>query len=212
MVFESTSRYPTPESEIKECPPPLSTYGFQKLAVEYFCKGAQEQYGLPYTIIRPFNCVGVGEDEALGAEEVEQGNIKMLMSHVLPDLIYKALHLNSDDELPILGSGEQVRHYTDGKDIARGIRIAMESPEAENDDFNISSPRSTTVNELAEIVWGKIHGTTLKTKHEDPFTYDVQVRSPDVKKAIKKLGFETEIGLEESVKEVISWMRKQHEL
>ena len=34
------------------------TYGFQKLASEYFAKGAWEQYQLPYTIVRPFNCVG----------------------------------------------------------------------------------------------------------------------------------------------------------
>lgn len=210
MVFECTTEYPTPEEEIQKCPPPLSTYGFQKLASEYFCKGAYEQYGLPYTIIRPFNCVGVGEDEALGAEEVEQGNIKMLMSHVLPDLIYKALHLKDDDKLPILGSGDQVRHYTNGKDIARGIRIAIESPAAVNEDFNISSPRATTVKELAEIVWEKIHGTPLKVKHEDPFTYDVQVRSPNVDKATQKLGFETTIDLEESVDEVIDWMKGQH--
>ena len=210
MVFECTNEYPTPEKEVKKCPPPLSTYGFQKLAVEYFCKGAYEQYGLPYTIIRPFNCVGIGEDEALGAEEVEQGNIKMLMSHVLPDLIYKALHLKDTAELPILGSGEQVRHYTNGKDIARGIRVALESPEAVNEDFNISSPCPTTVLELAEIVWKKIHGTPLKVKHENPFTYDVQVRSPNVEKAYKKLGYETKIDLEESVEEVIDWMRKQH--
>ena len=54
MVFESTKIYPTPEGEQLKCPPPLSTYGFQKLAVEYFAKGAWEQYKLPYTIIRPF--------------------------------------------------------------------------------------------------------------------------------------------------------------
>ena len=211
MVFESTSRYPTPEAEVQQCPPPLSTYGFQKLAVEYFCKGAQEQYGLPYTIIRPFNCIGIGEDEALGAEEVYQGNVKMLMSHVLPDLIYKTLNLKPNEALPILGTGDQLRHYTNGKDIARGIRMAIESEAAENEDFNISSARATTVTELAEIVWGKIHGTPLHLKHEEPFLYDVHVRSPDVSKAQEGLGFATEIGLEESVDEVIDWMRDQHE-
>ena len=40
MVYENTNVYPTPESEILNCPPPDSTYGFQKLAIEYFCKGA----------------------------------------------------------------------------------------------------------------------------------------------------------------------------
>ena len=107
MVFENTTVYPTPESEIKTCAPPLSTYGFQKLAVEYFCKGALEQYDLPYTIIRPFNCVGVGEEDAIGEHEVKSGNIKLMMSHVLPDIINKIM--KGQHPLHILGSGEQVR-------------------------------------------------------------------------------------------------------
>ncbi len=65
MVYESTKVYPTPEGEQRNCPPPQSTYGFQKLATEYFAQGAHEQYGLPYTIGRPFNCIGVGEKRAL---------------------------------------------------------------------------------------------------------------------------------------------------
>ena len=38
MVFENTSVYPTPEGEQLKCPPPFSTYGFQKLATEYYAK------------------------------------------------------------------------------------------------------------------------------------------------------------------------------
>ena len=61
MVFESTDRWPSVEGDERKVPPPLSSYGFQKLAVEYFARAAWEQYALPYTIVRPFNCVGVGE-------------------------------------------------------------------------------------------------------------------------------------------------------
>src|SRR5216117_1591846 len=57
MVFESANVFPTPEGAQLTSPPPKSTYGFQKLATEYFAKGAWEQHRLPYTIIRPFNCV-----------------------------------------------------------------------------------------------------------------------------------------------------------
>ena len=210
MVFENTSRYPTPEVEIKSCPPPTSTYGFQKLASEYFCRGAYEQYDLPYTIVRPFNCVGVGEGEALGEETAEVGNIKMLMSHVLPDLIYKALHLGPEDLMPILGKGNQIRHYTNGRDIARGIRIAMESEKALNEDFNISSSVATSVKELAEMVWKKIHNTGTKLKYCEPYLYDVQVRSPDTNKAKAVLGFEAQVSLEESVAEVIEWMQESY--
>jgi nucleoside-diphosphate-sugar epimerase len=208
MVFESTTLFPTPEEEVKRCPSPLSTYGFQKLATEYFCKGAYEQYGLPYTIIRPFNCVGVGEEEALSDDGlVVIGNVKMLMSHVLPDFVYKALHLGSNDEFPILGAGNQVRHYTNGKDLARGIRMAMESDLAINEDFNLSHPRPVSVEELAGIVWGKVHNTPVKIKSYPAYEYDVQYRSPDTTKAEQILNFKAEIDVEQSVDEVIAWMR-----
>ena len=210
MVFESTNVYPTPESEIKTCAPPLSTYGFQKLSVEYFCKGAVEQYGLPYTIIRPFNCIGVGEEDAIGEHEAKSGNIKLMMSHVLPDLINKIL--KGQDPLHILGSGKQIRCYTNGKDIARGIRMCLESVKAINEDFNISTPRATSVLELAALVWSILNPDKEFTFISDKaYEYDVQKRIPATSKAKKMLGFKAEIGLEESVREVIKYMRGRFE-
>ena len=118
MVFESASVFPTPEGEQLKSPPPLSTYGFHKLACEYFAKGAWEQYKLPYTIIRPFNCIGIGEKRALCDKEIMSGNVKLAMSHVVPDLAQKVL--KGQDPLHILGDGNQIRHYTYGGDLARG--------------------------------------------------------------------------------------------
>jgi UDP-glucose 4-epimerase len=43
MVFESATTFPTPEGAQLTSPPPVSTYGFQKLACEYFARGAWEQ-------------------------------------------------------------------------------------------------------------------------------------------------------------------------
>ena len=83
------------------------------------------------------------------------GNVKLALSHVVPDLVLKVL--KGQDPLHILGDGSQVRHYTYGGDLAHGIRLAMESPEAVNDDFNLSTARSTTVLELAECIWSKVH-------------------------------------------------------
>ena len=40
MVFESTDRWPSKEGDERIVPPPLSSYGFQKLAVEYFARAA----------------------------------------------------------------------------------------------------------------------------------------------------------------------------
>ncbi|HVM04130.1 MAG TPA: NAD-dependent epimerase/dehydratase family protein, partial [Acidimicrobiales bacterium] len=135
MVYESAPTWPSYEGQEREIPPPLSSYGFQKLAVEYFARAAHEQYGLPYTIVRPFNCVGVGEGRALGDVEVLSGNVKLAMSHVVPDLVQKVL--KGQDPLHILGDGSQVRHYTYGGDLATGIVTAMEHPDARNEDFNL---------------------------------------------------------------------------
>ena len=65
------------------------------------------------------------------------GNVKLAMSHVVPDLVQKVL--KGQDPLHILGAGEQVRHYTYGGDLARGIVTAMEHPAALNEDFNLST-------------------------------------------------------------------------
>jgi UDP-glucose 4-epimerase len=205
MVFESTGTYPTPEGDQLASPPPQSTYGFQKLASEYFAKGAWEQYKLPYTVIRPFNCIGVGEQKALGDKEVLSGNVKLAMSHVVPDLVQKVL--KGQDPLHILGDGGQVRHYTYGGDLARGIRMCMESDAATNEDFNISTPAATTVLELAETIWKKANpGKPFRYVSDPPFRYDVQKRVPDVTKAKEVLGFETQVSLDEALDEIIPWV------
>jgi nucleoside-diphosphate-sugar epimerase len=208
MVYESTPEWPSYEGQEREVPPPLSSYGFQKLAVEYFAQGAHEQYGLPYTIARPFNCVGIGERRAKCDVEILSGNVKLAMSHVVPDLVQKVL--KGQDPLHILGDGNQVRHYTYGGDLARGIRLAIESPDATDEDFNLSTDRSTTVIELAEVIWRKIRGDEpLRVAFDQPYTYDVQRRVPSVEKARRVLGFEASTTLEEALDEIIPWVRDQ---
>ena len=210
MVFESATIYPTPESAQLKSPPPLSTYGFQKLATEYFAKGAHEQYKLPYTIIRPFNCVGIGEKRALSDEDVYSGNVKLALSHVVPDLVQKIL--KGQDPLHILGSGKQIRHYTYGGDLAKGIRYCMEKEEALNEDFNISTAESTTVLELAKLIWSKINkDKPFRYVSDKPYPYDVQKRIPDVKKAKQLLNFEAKTKLSDMLDEIIPWIEKQIE-
>jgi nucleoside-diphosphate-sugar epimerase len=208
MVFESTDRWPSVEGDERKVPPPLSSYGFQKLAVEYFAHAAWDQYQLPFTIVRPFNCVGIGESRALGDVEIDSGNVKLAMSHVVPDLVQKVL--KGQDPLHILGAGDQVRHYTYGGDLARGVVDCVERPEARNEDFNLSTAESTTVLELAALIWAKVKGPDVPFRYvSDPgFEHDVQKRVPDVTKAREVLGFEATTGLSEMLDEVIPWIER----
>jgi nucleoside-diphosphate-sugar epimerase len=210
MVYENAQAWPTSEGEQRRCPPPASTYGFQKLATEYYAQGAWEQYGLPYTIMRPFNCVGIGERRALCDREVSSGNVKLAMSHVVPDLIQKVL--KGQDPLHLLGDGNQVRHYTYGADLARGMRLCIERPEAVNEDFNLSTDVSTTVLELATLIWRKLRpGEPFRYLCDPPYTHDVQKRVPSTEKAERLLGFRAATPLDEVLDIVIPWVRQQVE-
>ena len=205
MVFESTETWPSTEGQQQQIPPPISSYGFQKLAVEYFARAAQSQYGLPFTILRPFNCVGIGERRALGDIDILSGNVRLAMSHVVPDLVQKVI--KGQDPLHILGDGSQVRHYTYGGDLASGIVMAMEDPAALNEDFNLSTPTSTSVLELAETIWRKARGDDeFRYVSDTPFEHDVACRIPSTEKAARVLGFEAQTTLDVMLDEVIPWI------
>ena len=208
MVFESADTWPSYEGQEHHVPPPVSSYGFQKLAVEYFARAAFDQYELPYTIIRPFNCVGIGERRALGDVEILSGNVRLAMSHVVPDLVQKVL--KGQNPLHILGDGSQIRHYTYGADLAEGIAVAMEHPAALNEDFNLSTPESTTVLELAKAIWNEIKGSddSFQWISDPPFPHDVNRRVPSTEKAKRLLGFEASTGLEKILQEVVPWIEK----
>jgi nucleoside-diphosphate-sugar epimerase len=208
MVYENAQSWPTPEGEQRRCAPPSSTYGFQKLATEYYAQGAWEQYKLPFTIIRPFNCVGIGERRALCEKEILSGNVRLAMSHVVPDLIQKVL--KNQDPLHLLGDGHQVRHYTYGADLARGIRLCIESPAAVNEDFNISTDISTTVLELAQLIWQKLKpGVPFRYVSDPPYPYDVQKRVPSTEKAARILGYRAATPLSDVLDTVIPWVKQQ---
>lgn len=208
MIYESTNKWPSVEGDEYVIPPPKSCYGFQKLATHYWAKGAYEQYQLPYTIIIPFNVVGLGESRAIGEKEIFSGTCKLAMSHVVPDLIQKIL--KGQNPLHILGKGNQIRHYTAGEDVAEGLYLSLENSNAINQSFNIASPIGHTVKELAEIIWKKINGNIpLNFIYNKSFPYDVQKRVPSVTKAKEFLGFETKKSLEESVDILIPWIDKQ---
>ena len=196
-VFENAETFPTTETSLKNILAPVSTYGFQTLLREYITKSAYEQHQLPYTIIRPSNCVGTGIHHATGK----------VNKSVLPDLINKTLQ--GQDPLHILGSGNQVRCFTDVKDVVRGIRLAIESEAAINEDFNISTSQTTTILELAQLVWKEINGDKpFNYISDEPPTYDIQKRIPDVTKAKEILGFEATIPLHDSIKQVITYINK----
>lgn len=196
MVFESTSKFPSEEEDLTKIPPPISAYGFSKLVGEWYCKAFFDEYGLNYTIIRPFNAYGV--NEAPG-EEVGY-------AHVIPDLIEKIL--SGQYPLELLGDGKQTRCFTHVSDIARGIILAIEKKEAINRDFNIGSEEEIKMIDLAKLLWEKCHiKKSFKVKYVRPFKYDIKRRVPSSKNARAILGWKVEKKLEEEIPTIIAWIK-----
>lgn len=196
MVFESTKKFPSKESDLLKIPPPVSAYGFSKLIGEWYCHAFHEEFGLNYTIIRPFNAYGINEkpEEEIG------------YAHVIPDLIKKIL--SGQYPLELLGNGKQTRCFTHVSDIAGAIIIAMESKLAINEDFNIGSEEEIKIIDLAKLLWEKFGMTKkIKVKFIPSFKYDIKRRMPSSKKARKILGWKSQMKLEKELPIIIEWVK-----
>ena len=197
MVFERATLFPTPEEHVRDCPAPLSAYGFSKLAGEVYCRALHEEHGLRYTICRPFNAYGPGE-----LPDAEPG-----IAHAVPDLIRKVL--SGQRPLEIFGSGEQTRTLTHVDDISDGIVTALGHPAAVNEDFNISASEERTIAEVARIVWEACgrDPSEFELRHLPSFEVDVQRRWPSVEKAERLLGWRAQVDLEQGIAETVRWLR-----
>jgi nucleoside-diphosphate-sugar epimerase len=199
MVFERAQEFPTTEEYLDRCPVPRSAYGFSKLAGEYWCRAAADEFGLRYSIVRPFNAYGPGEMPG-----DEPG-----IAHIVPDLIERALR--HERPFPIFGSGEQTRTLTHVDDIAAGIAAALTHDAAVGEDFNVSAAEELTVRQITQIVWeacGNDPGE-LELEHLQSFEVDVQRRWPSTEKARRVLGWEARIGVHAGIAHTVEWFRRE---
>ncbi len=205
MVYER-SQEPVTEWHTLNQLVPFTNYGMQKLFGEYLTKGANEEFGLKYVIVRPFNAVGSGELPAVS----KGGEVEFGMSHVIPDLVYKALIKQSPFE--IIGDGEQVRTFTHGKDIGRAVRLIIEK-NILNDDFNICGKATLKISELAIKIWERVNpgidfpGFKFLPASPD----DVRFRIGDSSKAEKMLGWEPEYNLDNIIEDVYRFIKQNFE-
>lgn len=208
MVYERSAGGPLHEGDQLACPPPAGSYGFQKLAVEYYARAAWDQNRLPFTIVRPFNCAGAGERRTrhTTADTAGRTAATVRTGHVIPDFVERSLR--RENPFRILGDGRQFRTFTYVRDMAAGIALAVKKDAALNEDFNLSGREGCTMAELARLIWERVNpDTPLSLAFEPAFRNDVQTRRPDVGKAEALLGFRSTTPLSAIVDEVIGWVR-----
>lgn len=208
MVYERVQRPVTEEDALNQ-PIPITNYGMQKLFGEFLTRGAHEEYGLNYVIVRPFNAVGSGELPKVNSK----GELDFGMSHVIPDFVYRSIIKQTPFE--ILGDGNQVRTFTHASDIANAISIMVEK-KIKNDDFNICGTEDNTLSmsELARKVWKEVNGNLPfpELKHLPAPKDDVRYRVGKSEKAKKLLGWEPKHNLNYILSDTVKFIRSNIDL
>lgn len=204
MVFQNSPVFPYSEKDLNITPPPSNTYGFSKLAGEYFCKAFAAQYNLNYVILRYHNIYG--------PSEVPKGNGPGYI-HVIPALLKKVFQ--GQYPLELIGDPESSRPFTYIDDAvsatARIINEAAKSnPKIINNDFNIGTKDATKIIDLAKLIWN-IFGDNRKFAYKIKKTVanTALKREMSTDKIEEAIGWTAKIDLETGVKKVGEEMKKR---
>ena len=197
VVYQHQTQFPTPEESVNDSSPPTSAYGMSKLVGEHLCKAYHEQFGLNFTVLRPFNAYGPRE-----APDPEY-------AHVIPELIRKVL--SGQYPVDLYGSGEQTRTFTHGKDIGRAFYLAMKNKNSINETFNVAGNEEIKIIEVLRKIWKMSgHKEELKINQLEPFPHDVPRRFPSNKKIYEKLGWKPQVSFDDGLLETMEWIKKKY--
>jgi len=195
MIYERVAKVPYEEDDIDGAPAPSTDYGLSKLVGERLCKAFYKQYGLKYTIWRPFNII----------TPQEKGEDEPGISHVFADFIKKII-TDRQNPMDILGDGKQIRCFTWIGDIASAIAKYSFKSVTDCEVFNIGNPAPTTMRELALKIYaiaqkeGLIQNKSeLTFRHLPSYEYDVKIRIPSIDKIKTMLGWQSEVELDEAL-------------
>jgi len=200
FVFASTSEVyagsllhmempvPTPESyplALTDLAQPRTSYMLSKIYGEAMCQHA----GIPFTIVRPHNVYGP----------------RMGLSHVIPELMQKALSLPHGGKLPV-ASVEHRRAFCYIDDAIAMLRSFAASPGAAGQTFNLGNQQhETNIGELAKVVLRAVRRTDLQVLPLPETAGSPARRCPDMELATRISGLRPAISLEEGVKRTYAW-------
>jgi len=192
MVYETCIQdinQPVTEEMVEHCQMPKTDYGVSKLIGERMCNAFKKQYGINFTIWRPFNIITPNE---LGMEQ--QG-----FSHVFADYI-KNLIITEKNPLPMIGDGHQIRCFTWIEDIANIIAQYSFKDSALNQAFNLCNVEPITMKTLAQKIHRYVDSELelgfITTKN---YPNDVRVRVPSIEKFTNTFGHYNYQTVDESI-------------
>jgi dTDP-L-rhamnose 4-epimerase len=110
----------------------------------------------------------------------------------------------------IFEDGLQQRDFVSVYDVARGCRLALETPEAAGEVFNIGSGQPQTVQaiatRLARVMGREDIAPEIVGKYR---VGDIRHCFADIAKARRVLGYEPRVTLDEGMAELAAWLEGQ---
>jgi dTDP-L-rhamnose 4-epimerase len=184
---------PVPTPETKE-PSLASVYALSKFDQERMCLLVGRAYGIPTVALRFFNVYGPRQS----LSNPYTGVLAIFASQLL------------NDTAPIIfEDGQQRRDFVNVKDIARACCLALETPGATDQVFNVGSGRNFSVNEIAERL-ARILGKDIAPEITQRYRVgDIRHCFADITHARNVLGYTPQVSFEQGLSELAEWLEGQ---
>jgi dTDP-glucose 4,6-dehydratase len=191
-VYGSAIRVPMDEEHPLQAQSP---YSATKIAGDALGLSFHRSFGLPISIVRPFNAYGPRQSARA----------------VIPTIISQAV---TGGALK-LGTLDTTRDFTFVEDTARGFVAVGASSDAIGEVVNVGSGSEVSIREIVRMV-GEIVGHELKVEGDEqrlrPAKSEVSRLHSDSSKAQRLAGWRPEISLEEGLRRTTEWVRDHLDL
>ncbi|MCC6677906.1 MAG: SDR family NAD(P)-dependent oxidoreductase [Phycisphaerales bacterium] len=175
-------------------PSPVSPYAASKAAAELLCTAWSHSFGLSTIAVRYFNVFGPRQPAGSAYAAVVAAFARGLLAGEQP---------------VIFGDGGQSRDFTYVGNAVLGTLLAGSSErEFRGEVVNIGTGRSTTVQELAEVMARLLGVPHIQPAHQPARPGDVRESLADISRARQLLGYEPVTDLEEGLAETVEWYKR----
>ncbi len=184
--------FPTPETKT---PCLSSVYALSKYDQERLCLMVGKAYNIPTVALRFFNVYGTRQA------------LSNPYTGVLA--IFASRFMNNNAPM-IFEDGMQQRDFVSVLDIALASRLALETPDAEHEVFNIGSGNAYTIREIAAKLARVLRKEDILPEITGKYRVgDIRHCYSDISKARAILGYEPQVQLEDGLMELALWLEGQ---
>lgn len=186
-VYGEVEYIPTDENHKMN---PISPYAHTKLINEQLCEYYMRNHNLPAVWARFYTVYG------------KRGRPDMVIAKFTKAIL-------SGEQLEIYGDGEQLRDFTNVKDIVQGLTLSMEKEFT--GPLNLGTGQKVSVNFLVKHI-EELTGKKANVIHTEKKEGDVSKTMADISKAKNELGYSPKYTIEAGLKEYVEWYKKENNL